>query len=364
VARIHLVSPIAMHPWGPLSLETGIGGSETMQAEVAWHLAARGHEVWSYCQLDPAHPIWYRGVHWRDLDEADYGESGLWIIVRGLPVLNQFPSKARSQQTRWCVMQDVDLPSTIPWDTRWPEQLDRLIGLCSTHAKYLRLSHPDCAPKVCQSRNGIREDLLAAICAEVPRPTRHPQRLTYASSPDRGLMGLLSIWPTIRLHVPNAELHVFYGFDNMETLKHTAQRRALHDALHKRLNQPGVVVHGRTGQPDLYREWLKTGIMCAPTNFAETGYITLMEAQALGAVPICNPIWAAAEYQLAGIQIEGDGEHDPLTLHRYAQAAIYLLQHPECQDEVREAMMAQARKHYGWSGVIDQYEQWMHEDGI
>jgi len=185
----------------------------------------------------------------------------------------------------------------------------------------------------------------------------------YASSPDRGLYGLLQAFKLMRFVVPDCELHVFYGFDNLDKIERAAVRWQA-GRIQKLLDQPGVVVHGRRGQPELYREWLQSGLMVAPTNFTETGYICLLEAQALGAVPITNPIWAAGEYQLAGIQIPGDCEQDQLTLRRYAMAAIYLMQHPELQDEIRPEMMAQARKRYDWEDVVRQYEEWMRHDEL
>lgn len=361
MSHIHLVSPRSFEEWFYNSPDhPGIGGSETMHCEMAWRLAARGHQVTSYAPVPPESrgQVW-RGVLWRHLDDIDYTQGGVWVFVRGMEWLERFtPTPA---QRVWCVFQDVDL--LVPWEEAWLPKVDRIIGLCATHCEYLQDKHPTFAAKVYQSRNGLRGDLVDAVLVE-PRPLRNPHRLMYASSPDRGLYGLLQAFKLIRFLVPDATVDVFYGFDNMNKLEDRGAVRWHRQRVLKAAQQPGVHLRGRAGQPTLYREWLHTGVMCAPTNFAETGYITLMEAQALGAIPIVNPIWAAKEYQRGGIAIEGDGEHDALTLRRYAMAAVHLMQHPELQEEIRGPMMAQARKDFDWEPVLDQYEQWIREDGL
>jgi len=352
MAQVYLVNPRGFENWNYLSPDDpGIGGSETMVCEVAWRLAARGHQVVVYAPIPEASRTMHRGVEWRHVLEADFSQPGLWILVRGVELLDQFQGKHQGRYI-WCVFQDVDVVGD--WHQAWDAKIGRLIGLCAAHCRYLTSKYPLIAASVCQSRNGLRGDLVDTVLAEPP-PFRNPHRLMYASSPDRGLYGLLQAFRLMRFLVSTCELHIFYGFDNLDKIPRASVRWQT-ARLQRLLAQPGVVVHGRVGQPALYREWMKTGLFVAPTNFTETGYITLMEAQALGAIPITNPIWAAGEYQLAGIQIPGDCEKDQLTLRRYALAAAYLMGHPEIQDEIRSAMMAEARKQFDWEPVIEQYE--------
>jgi len=384
VATIFICNPRHYEPWYWQSPDDpGIGGSETFVCEMAWRLAARGHSVTVYAPLPAAVTRLHRGVIWEDLARFNPTHAGIYILVRGIELLDQFG--CNPQQSVWAVFQDVD--TLEPWKDEWADKLDRIIGLCATHCQYLRETHPLFADLVEQSRNGIRGDLITLLEAEytcayqewpiesadlideldlgvLGLPERHPHRLMYASSPDRGLMGLLQAFRLIRFLVPDAELHVFYGWDNLDKLTHRASVRWQHARTVKLAQQPGVFLRGRLGQPALYREWLQTGIMCAPTNFLETGYISLLESQALGAIPIVNPLWAASEYQVAGIAIEGDAERDALTLRRYAMAAVHLMVHPEGQEEIRGPMMAEARKRFDWAHVVDQYCDWIAEEGL
>ncbi len=359
MASIFLINPRHYEKWSYLSPDDpGIGGSETFVCEMAWRLAERGHSVTVYAPLPAGVAHMHRGVLWRDLTAFETQPPGLYILVRGIELLDQFAWNRL--QHRWCVFQDVD--TLEPWQTAWVSKIDRVIGLCATHCQYLKTAHPAFADLVCQSRNGIRGDLVDDVLQE--EHWRNPHRLMYASSPDRGLMGLLQAFKLIRFLVPDAELHVFYGWDNLNTMSSRSSVKWQRDRTLRLAAQPGVHLRGRMGQPDLYREWLQSGLMVAPTNFTETGYISLLEAQALGAIPLCNPIWAASEYQVAGMQIEGDGERDALTLRRYAMAAVHLMDNPEGQQEIRQPMMDTARKLFDWAGVVDQYEEWIREEGL
>lgn len=360
MATIYMINPRHYEPWCWSSPDNpGIGGSETFVCEIAWRLAERGHSVTVYAPLPDDKYGLYRGAVWRDLTEFDPTRDGLYILVRGIELLDRFDYNP--QQSLWAVFQDVD--TLEPWKEEWADKLDRIIGLCATHCQYLKAAHPAFADLVEESRNGIRGDLVDQVC-NIYRPERNQHRLMYASSPDRGLMGLLQAFRLIRFMVPDSELHVFYGWDNLNTIRSRTSVKWQHERTLKLADQPGVFLRGRVGQPELYREWLQTGLMVAPTNFLETGYISLMEAQALGAIPICNPVWAASEYQIAGIQIEGDAERDALTLRRYAMAAVYLMQNPEGQEEIRGPMQAEARKRFDWAGVVNAYCDWIKEEGL
>lgn len=374
MATIYMINPRYYEKWYYGSPDDpGIGGSETFVCEMAWRLAGRGHNVTVYAPLPDNISRLHRGVIWEHISSFNPRYPGLYILVRGIELLDRFD--CRVDQRIWCVFQDVD--TLEPWKEEWHIKADRIIGLCATHCEYLKDVHPDFADLVEQSRNGIRGDLVDRVVDDnryaheegrsdpsIAALERNPHRLMYASSPDRGLMGLLQAFKLIRFLVPDAELHVFYGWDNLDKLGHRAAVRWQHERTLKFANQPGVFLRGRMGQPELYREWLKSGLMCSPTNFTETGYISLLEAQALGAIPIVNPVWAAAEYQIAGIAIEGDGERDALTLRRYAMAAVHLMRNPEGQQEIRQSMMDTARKLFDWSGVVDQYETWITEEGL
>ena len=135
---------------------------------------------------------------------------------------------------------------------------------------------------------------------------RAPLRVTYSSSPDRGLDKLLDLWPTIyetcfrasrqppedlrpeglRPEGLRPELHVYYGFETwrrLAELRHDLAAVVKIGRLEERLRTtPGVHYHGRAGQAEVARSYAQSQLWLYPTDFLEVSCITAMEAQAAG----------------------------------------------------------------------------------
>ena len=359
--RIFFYSPVHFERWDYRnSVERGIGGSETSHVEMAWRLARRGHEVISYGPVPKDVPTPWRDVQWRPLAQANFKAAGLWLLYRCPAILDRFGPK-RPDQPRWVMCQDEDYREQ--WSMTRAMKIDRVLALCDTHAATMVQRHPELDGIVSVTGNGVKLELLRAVEGE-GIPARNPNRLMWASSPDRGLVHLLRTFRRAREFNPDLELHGFYGLDNIDKLikfrPSFAHYKTFREELLRELDQPGVTWHGRVVQPTLYREWLKTGLWGYQTNFTETSCITSMEAQALGAVPIYNPIWALKHNVMAGLMIRGDAYADPLVRARYASAIVRLSKAPALQEEIRGPMMARARQRFNWERVVDQWEAWLH----
>lgn len=347
--KVHLYHPIHFECWDYRAVDTGIGGSETHQIEMAWRLAQRGHEVISYAPLPDDCERQWRGTEWRKLEEATFEEPGLWVIYRSPGTMDQI--EPRPDQSFWLLCQDENYAMT----EEQAEKFDRIVVLCATQGRNIVRGKPFLEGKIWQSSNGIRCDLIREVEAE-GIPERNPFRLMYASSPDRGLENLLWIFRRAREYVPELELHAFYGFKNMEKLEEKYPRFAkIRQQIKKDANQPGVFLHGRVPQKELYREWLKTSLWVYSTNFTETSCITCMEAQALGAIPVTNPLWALSENVGHGIFIEGDAT-DRLTRCRYAGEIVRIFLDENLRSQLSNGMMEWARLRYNWERIIDQWE--------
>jgi hypothetical protein len=68
-----------------------------------------------------------------------------------------------------------------------------------------------------------------------------PTKMLYASSPDRGLWQLLSVWPIIKQHAPDALLDVYYGFNKLFIRRHGED---VVNTFMEKLSQPGITFHG------------------------------------------------------------------------------------------------------------------------
>lgn len=357
--RFILHSSSTFERWDWTATERGIGGSETCHIEWARRLAARGHHVISYAPVPWSSTLFHEGVWWKPVEEADYSQPGTWLVFRAPELADQFPAERYPDQQRFLICQDVWYPTL---SKARADRFDAVIALCQEHGRYL-IEHYS-LENVGISSNGISSDRMALL-AEVERD---PCRIIYASSPDRGLLTLLRIFRRVREQVPAAELHIYYGWNNID--KAIADWRAAHPGtghhpwekakadIARESAQPGVEWHGRIGQAELWSEYLRSGLWVYPTDFSETSCITCMEAQALGAIPVTRPYWPLAEHIEHGVLLEGNPVADKLVRARYVKEIVELMGDEERQAEIRSAMMPWARRHFDWDVVIDQVESW------
>lgn len=358
--RVHFYSPRSLDPfdWRTPD-EQGIGNSETSHIEMALRLAAKGHDVWSYTPGLPDGPNDHGGVKWRTLDEADWSQSGVWVLYRCPDAIDHFMAD-HPDQLVWLMMQDTHYADSAAGDR--PAKIDRVLVLCEGQRDFIASKFPALADKLTLTSNGIRVDLIDSIEREAV-PPRSNHRMHFSSSPDRGLKVILErIFPRAREIVTDLELHIYYGWNNVDKLMQTEDGKAYFgpnkaetEAL---CQQPGVTWHGRIGQRDLTREWLKAGLWVFPSTYPETGCATGMEAMALGAIPIVHPLWAVAEHTNWGTQIHGgDPYTDPLTQARYvAEIVKVCAMDVTMRERYRAEMMADARTRWSWDNWVPQWE--------
>lgn len=354
---IHLYSPVHFEQWDYRnSTERGIGGSETCHTEMAWRLARRGYEVHSYSPLpDDCNREW-RGTHWHRLEEADFSQPGIWVFLRSTEQIETLQKK--DEQEFWLLLQDERPVGRLTDEIA--AKVDRVLSYCPVHKNYVANIWPAVRDKLVITSNGCKVDLIEEVESS-QTIERNPKRLIYASSPDRGLLTLLKLFPRAKEIVPDLELHCFYGCDNIEKLiefnPKFSHYKSFVSNLKKLLDQPGVTWRGRVSQVELYREWLSSGIWCYPTHFSETSCITCMEAQACGAIPITNPYWALADNVDHGVWVTGDPQNNSLIQARYVDA-ICRIATSDCE-EYRERMMSHARSRFNWERFVDQWCGWI-----
>lgn len=352
--NFYFYHPVHFEKWDWRAVERGIGGSETHQIEMTQRLARRGHSVISYAPV-PKSSIDPHGVRWLPLEKADFSKPGVWIIYRSPETMDKFTRKDKNQ-IRWLVSQDEYYQT---WTDERIKKLDKVLALCGPHAKSLSRRQPLLEPRLIISSNGLRMDLVREV--EKLGIKRNPKKIIYASSPDRGLKYTLETFKRAREYVPDIELHVFYGFNNINKLIKMDPAYGgfarYKDEVQDLLKQPGVHWRGRVGQRQLYKEWLSAGIWLYQTNFTETSCIVCMEAQALGAVPITNPLWALAENVMAGVVIDGNAYDDKLVKAKYVAELVRLTSQPSIQENIRPVMMERARMRFNWERIVDAWEK-------
>jgi glycosyltransferase involved in cell wall biosynthesis/tetratricopeptide (TPR) repeat protein len=290
----------SVEEWSPVTAaETGIGGSETAVIEVARRLAQDGWQTVVYGRPGrsegPHGDVFY--AQW-DRFRPDAMKPDLFVAWRNPRLgLEELPKAER----RWLWAHDLNYQDTL--DARSAAGFDKVFGVSAFHARYLQTAYPF-LQDVGVLPNGID---LARFEGS---PERKRYRCIYSSSPDRGLMNLLIMWPRIRQTEPAAELHIFYGWESFDrSIAGNRSLLQLKGLILKHLDQPGVFWRGRLPQDELAQEMLQGDLWTYPTSFIETGCITGMEAMAAGLIPVTSRLGAITDVVGdTGLLVPGNAE--------------------------------------------------------
>lgn len=330
---------LAFEPWTAANIDQGgIGGAETAAACMAAELSALGYRAVVFGRCEGREGV-YDGVEY--IDSASFERFAamhyidIFIASRYLHLFDHALRAAR----RYLWVHDVR-PIGVEEDQPPSPAFDRIDGifcLSDWQRSYLieRCGFP--GEKLILTGNGVRPKRFAR---EV---RRQPNRFIYASSPDRGLDTLSALFPAIRQALPDAELHIYYGFDNWDkAFEHTGgpEQQAWRRRMFAQMQQPGVFYHGRVGQDRLAEAFLASDIWFYPTRFTETYCITALEAQLAGAVCVCSDLGALrTTVGERGILLPGDA-YTPEYRQRALQEVIAILQ----DRERKQTMVAVARE--------------------
>jgi glycosyltransferase involved in cell wall biosynthesis len=270
-----------LEPWnGQTIQETGMGGSETMEWELARRLARMGHRVRLFGHCTPTMEGLFDGVEF--LDQGRYRNLDCDVLIasrRPDAVDDHYNVKA---VVRLLHFHDVHAGEALTHERAY--RFDGFLALSQWHKRCLLQVYPTLPEgKIIVTRNGLD---LARFWMPEARNFRDPHRAVFSSSPDRGLQALLDMWPRIREQVPDAELRIFYSFNNWEAVARMnndrAQLQQIANLKHLASTLPGVTLCGRVNQKQLAEEFMAAGVWLYPTWFHETYCITAAEAQAAG----------------------------------------------------------------------------------
>lgn len=176
------------------------------------------------------------------------------------------------------------------------------------------------------------------------------KRIIYSSSYDRGLEHLLKMWPDVLKEIPDAELHIFYGwllFDRF--YQNNPSSMQWKNNMIELMKADGINEHGRISQPELVEEYKKSGIWAYPTHFGEINCISALKAQAYGCEPVVVNYAALKETVQFGRKIEGD-IYDQETKDEFKKQLIDALKNP-MSEEKRKEMSEWAKVKFTWSKI-------------
>lgn len=267
--------------WAPPSINTtGIGGSETAVIQIAKRFAHDGWQVDVYNDCNRFEGEYDTVGYW-NCNRLIQGESADVLVSWRNPTIHEFPLP-RKVSLLW--QHDLHSGAAVKDHlAKW----DHVLGVSEWHRDYLSRMYG--TGNFGFVPNGIELDRFSADVRKIPF------RCVYASSPDRGLPNLLRMWKQIVANEPAAELHIAYGWENIDkyiALGH-GDLAQLKDTILRLIDStPGIVWRGRLPQDELARLYQESYALLYPTSFTETFCIVAVEAMAGGCVPVTSAVGA------------------------------------------------------------------------
>ncbi len=338
--------------WAPPSIHQGIGGSEEAVIYLSPELVKLGYQVTVFNECGEMEGE-YDGVVYKPVEKFNV-EDQFNILIFHRNWQQPMVMKAKARKIGVWMHDNPQFLSAIKPEERaeFLASFDKLFMLSNFHKSML----PDwiSEDKIFLTSNGIHLPDFQVNGIE-----RNPKRLIYISDYTRGIEHLLVRWNDILREVPDAELHLFYGWNVINTFIKYNWFPDLPEQKKKLLQlfqQRNIYEHGRVGHQQLVRELLKSGLWVYPCHTAvETFCISALKAQASGCVPIVTAYGGLQETVKSGIKINGPAG-DEQTNNALIQAIIDLLKHPEQQEFWRKEALSW-KNSFGWDQVAQQWHR-------
>lgn len=327
----------------------GLGGSETAFIQVTRALARRGHEVLAFnsCQ-NPGH---YEGVSYHSFKDSlpilARENFDVFVVSRFSAFFN-LPVSA-GLKVLWN-HDTLDNPREL---RQVHDEIDLFLVLSNFHKDNFLLRLPILDDRLVVTRNGLDLDLLDR--SAVGRTD--PNKLIYASRPERGLKTLLEdIWPRLHRWNPDLRLHICgyqITLNNMPP-----QLEDIYRQVDKLLEiTPGLVILGGLAKGDYYRHLSESALMLYPCNFPEISCLAALEAQALGVPVLTSDSFALSETVVRPETRVGGRPGSADYVNDYVERAIALLSHRQELARLSRESRAAIRSHYSWDQVAAEWDR-------
>ena len=349
--EITIVCGPGFEKWSPKSLDKGLGGSENAVIYLSKYLAKLGYKVTVFADPQDEQGE-YDGVTYKQWYEVNLKDIfNILILWRAIGFVdNNFYAK---QTYLWA----HDVPNCADFTENRLKRVDKIMPLSAFHKGLFKMFKDNQyfdipEEKFFLTANGVPDVELG----DISKIVREPHRCLYTSSIDRGLVHLLLVWPEIKDKVPDATLHVFYGWHVFDAIfRDNPERKAWKAKMMQMMNQPGITYHGRVGHKELVEETLKSSIFAYPADFQEISCISAMTSQKYGAIPIVTNFAALKETVQFGKKLDIDVASKE-GREAYAQEIIRAFQDDKWQNEERVRMMDWAKDKFTWKEIAQKWD--------
>lgn len=319
--------PVGFYEWDKEILQTkGCGGSET----AAIHMADALHRLTGRKVI-----VFNNRLTTKVIDGVEYrsAQTVKDYMNEYLPAVN----------ISWRHSTKLTVAKTYVWlhDLMAPgiemhQNYDHALCLSDFHRDYVNTLFAVPLNKIIVTKNGIDP-------ARFPEREfkKEPNKVVYVSSPDRGLDDALRVMDLVVQTLPQAKLHVYYGFDNLykNGMGHEADRLKALCA-----ERPYVNLIGNVDQKRLVEELDSASVWLYPTNFLETYAISAVETHLCRVWPVVRK-WGALPHTMK------DMPKDMLDLDPKSNYSAYAARVIDAIEQEKWKEINPNPEKYGWDEV-------------
>lgn len=272
-------------PWsGRNILTSGVGGSETYIIEMARYIQRDGRfQVFVFCNC-PENDT-FEGVQYRHLNEYPTFIHSTYVHTSIISRFTEYlPVTFKGYaENVYLVLHDLT-PSgnVIPVD----KKLKKVFCLTDWHVQYFLQHFPVLKEQTVSFSYGIDSQTF-----DVSNKKKY--QFIYSSFPNRGLLPLLQMWPSILQIQPLSTLHIYADVDGKWVNDVAAdQMREIRRLLAEYGTTNNIHYHGWVDKKTLASAWSESDIWFYPCIFMETFCLTALEAARSKTLVITNNLAA------------------------------------------------------------------------
>ena len=275
-------------------LTTGVGGSETYIIEMArWIQKTGNFQTIVFCNCGEEEL--FEGTIYKPLSQYYEFVNTNYIHSCVVSRFSEYlPVSFKGfTESVYLVVHDLT-PSgiVIPID----KKLKNVFCLTEWHMSHLSSIFPSLANIMVPFYYGIDSTFTKVDPNGVVGTNKIPNKFIYSSFPNRGLLHLLQMWPTIIEKFPTSTLHIYSDVDNKWSNQVEGEKmqqiRDLLVSYKKTNNNLGISYHGWVGKQELADAWKTADIWFYPCTFMETFCLTALEAASSKTFVVTNDLAA------------------------------------------------------------------------
>ncbi len=307
----------------------GVSGSDSAVFFLTTEWVKQGYDVTIFTNCEDREGI-YGGVKYINYDKINWYDTFETLIIWKFPKMLPAYTKAKRIWFDW---HDVVIFESI--------FLDR-------YDKIFAKSYYQChlLPEVPDNKFVIINNAADSSILDLSKKQKQPYKLVYASRYYRGLEFMLMWgWPIIKREIPEAELHIYYGWTKRDSSKKLIPWKQKMTEL---MQQPGVTDHGSVGHNQLMAEKSTSAIHYYGCSYEEIDCISLRESAMVGCVPVTTNYAVIKEKDYC-IKVDGDPQARE-TQEALAYRIVELLKNPQELANIREEIQEYV-KNETWENV-------------